>query len=448
MMGETHRVAFKNVARPHVRTQQLLTAALEIEFPTKKNFSPIEDTSFLDKKLKELLAKVETETTKATEGRWDGILGHHHQWKRDLKNAIKKRESYIDLSPEEVKAIKAGDVMIKENRILGNYEPSSFYQIYRFRNGGTVIKYPNEGSPENDVRIAYLFFISNADELIGMQETLDVLYETKHLLIIHVSRRTHSSFANFIREYYKGCSNIRVMRGRPSEVQGAELIEWEKQAFEYALSVGGWDIIINLCGYTVPIRSPTQIAAQFVNKKGISFVDATNIANDLEGFLERNPQTKIHCHNKNCSQVDETPNNLPVFCGNRWVALSPDFTAYVVQYDELADWVEFYTSTPNDVCIIQTILYNSGFSWLPLDTVLDSSRKINQPGHYSSNPMIDRTDMLSSVNEIMALQESVTEAFHERDSHMNMDLSHLFVRKVAPGHPLRLFIVDSLLSID
>ncbi|KNC81906.1 hypothetical protein SARC_05796 [Sphaeroforma arctica JP610] len=461
MMGETHRVSPKSidaaVASGQFGRGAVLTAShadevisdwdTAMERMSIKDTGSIKDDAFLtllDSKLKHKLKESRRELgSKYTGGaQYDSM----QKWVGKLERSLKERELRIRLSKDEVKSIKENKTIHKENRDMGDYEPTSFYQIYRHRNGGQTIEYPRAGTPENDVRIAYLFFIDTTDDFLGVQEALDILYETKHTFVIYITRRSHSSFLKLIREYYEDLDNVRVMRGRELAVKGTELSDPDKQVYEYAISVGGWDIAINLCGLSMPIKSPAEIAREIVTKKGVSFVSSFNVKDNLEGFLERNADTQIRCRNQECSQLENTPNNLPLYFGKRWVALSPDFTAYLVQYDDMADWSTFLSTSRNDVCLTQTVLRNSGFAWEMFDPMLDSAPSAMLfPGLVDNSDDNANTDNVANTEKKMLTTAKGLYSLQRETLNISGLGSPLFVRTIKPGHTLKHLIVGNLL---
>eukprot|EP01134_Creolimax_fragrantissima_P006031 CFRG6031T1 len=161
------------------------------------------------------------------------------------------------------------------SRVLGNYRPTRILE--RYNGKFPEFLYPSRGTPEAHIRIAYLFLIHDPIALLGMQESLDVLYETKHLFVIHIDGDAHPTFTRFVISYYENVPNIHVLAGVSIQWGTASVMLAEKMLYEYAVRVGGWDLAISLCGNSFPVKSPFQIARFVRMHKGITFSNSRKI---------------------------------------------------------------------------------------------------------------------------------------------------------------------------
>ncbi|KNC77401.1 hypothetical protein, variant, partial [Sphaeroforma arctica JP610] len=213
-------------------------------------------------------------------------------------------------------------------RDVGHYKISHFGKLHG------AVSYPAVGSPEDKVRLAYVIMIHDAMTLLGMQETLDIVYETKHLFVVHVDADTPRNFVDFVTQYYEDVSNIHVLSNVSVQWGASSIMTAERLLYKYAVDIGGWDLCITLCGNAFPVKSPLQIARLVAQNKGLTFSDARRV----DPFdREQNRWEGYECLDKRCRKVHGSPDDLPLFKGSQWMALSLDFTRYLVDYS-VSDW--------------------------------------------------------------------------------------------------------------
>lgn len=208
----------------------------------------------------------------------------------------------------------------------------------------------NDPSDISMARIAYLVTVHNERTLEDAALLFQGIRSPNNLIFVHVDAKLdmQAYYDSSLHEEITACpcgSKVFV-----DSVHSAKWSTWSMNdptfwGMEQALSHrGAWDVFINLSGDSLPVYDHDVIGRLFGSKlKGINFVTSSSCSTGLlptnvyhfpewwhkRGHYTNHPEGDVELDYVNEQGVQESI-TMEIYFGSQWVALQPDFCAYLV----------------------------------------------------------------------------------------------------------------------
>eukprot|EP00123_Amoebidium_parasiticum_P008724 comp18981_c0_seq1/m.21304 comp18981_c0_seq1/g.21304 ORF comp18981_c0_seq1/g.21304 comp18981_c0_seq1/m.21304 type:complete len:406 (-) comp18981_c0_seq1:219-1436(-) len=240
------------------------------------------------------------------------------------------------------------------------------------------------------VRIAYLVSAQDENTIRGVEEQIRLLYHPDHTFVVHLDKKTKSELAQAFWDQYGKVSNVHRIDAIDVKWAGYSIVQMHMAQLRKAQQIGKYDVAINICGATVPIKSNRAID-QYLwdNVAGPNGSSLVSFESTVHACHPNAPHNHVcrrsgggepdeQCIGRDCAQVKNTPGHRPWYKGWAWFAIKPDFVQYALDSAEALEWQKFFQGgfIMSDESYFQTVFFYSKYF-----------KKYDEQDVWKTNPM-------------------------------------------------------------
>jgi Core-2/I-Branching enzyme len=215
-----------------------------------------------------------------------------------------------------------------------------------------------------EISIAYFILLHRFPE--QFKRLFKAIYHPNNHYLIHVDRKSSTSFFNEIEMFLRNFPNTYLMESKNVVWGGYSMVQSELDGMNYLLGLNlNWDFFINLSGQDFPLKSQAYIHDFLAMNSKSSFLKIADQAterpdtmNRVENYFEKDDTGFPKMSYKRRFLRDVTP-----YIGGQWMILTRDCCEFICKSSEVKRFEDFYLHTLiADESFFQTVIMNTSFS--------------------------------------------------------------------------------------